>query len=254
MIGAACGRLASTTTEAAKAQRGLLGPPTEGIQLRAAPPARAASPRAPPSRGQVPGVPAPGREDPVASGLAVAPDRRTPAPGPGGGTGRGVGHHRAGGPPPMERARAGRVDRPSGAQRGRSRLPPDQRTAPFAALKNRPSDGGCGPARRWPCTSGVGGAWSSAHRPGGAGWWTSGSPSRFHARFNVVLHFLPPCTPELQPVEPFWPIVREAVANRSIGRIDRLRAILRARLEYRTRNPSVVQPRIGFRWVRSIEQ
>ncbi|WP_232069929.1 hypothetical protein [Gemmata massiliana] len=60
----------------------------------------------------------------------------------------------------------------------------------------------------------------------------------------------PPCTPELQPVEPFWPIVREAVANRSIGRIDRLRA----RLEYRTRNPSVVQPRIGFRWVRSIEQ
>ncbi len=47
---------------------------------------------------------------------------------------------------------------------------------------------------------------------------------------NVVLHFLPPCPPELQPVEPFWPLVREAIANRTIGRIDRLRAILRCRL------------------------
>ena len=71
---------------------------------------------------------------------------------------------------------------------------------------------------------------------------------------SVVLHFLPPCTPELQPVEPFWPLVREAVANRSIGRIDRLRAILRARLEYLARNPSVVQPRVGFRWAQSLKR
>ena|SRR5438045_5078506 len=33
----------------------------------------------------------------------------------------------------------------------------------------------------------------------------------------MALHFLPPCTPELQPVEPFRPLVREAVTNRSIG-------------------------------------
>lgn len=46
----------------------------------------------------------------------------------------------------------------------------------------------------------------------------------------MVLHFLPPCMPELQPVEAFCPLVREVVANQSIGRIDRLRAILRARL------------------------
>jgi len=71
---------------------------------------------------------------------------------------------------------------------------------------------------------------------------------------NVVLHFLPPCTPELQPVETFWPLVREAVANRSIGRIDRLRSILRARLEYLARYPDVVQPRVGFRWTRSLER
>jgi transposase len=71
---------------------------------------------------------------------------------------------------------------------------------------------------------------------------------------NVVLHFLPPCTPELQPVEPFWPLVREAVANRSIGRIDRLRAILRTRLTYLARKPGTVQPIIGFHWTRCLER
>lgn len=71
---------------------------------------------------------------------------------------------------------------------------------------------------------------------------------------NVVLHFLPPCTPELQPVEAFWPLVREAVANRSIGRIDRLRLLLRDRLEYLARNHGTVQPVIGFRWTRCLER
>lgn len=71
---------------------------------------------------------------------------------------------------------------------------------------------------------------------------------------NVALHFLPPCTPELQPVEPFWPLVREAVANRSIGRLDRLRSILRGRLAYLARNPAVVRPVICFHWVSRLER
>lgn len=71
---------------------------------------------------------------------------------------------------------------------------------------------------------------------------------------NVVLHFLPPCTPELQPVEPFWPLVREAVANRTIGRMDRLRSLLRARLGYLARNPGLVRPVIGFHWTRWLER
>jgi hypothetical protein len=70
---------------------------------------------------------------------------------------------------------------------------------------------------------------------------------------NVVLHYLPPCTPELRPAEPLWPLVREAVANRSIGRIDRLRAILRVRLAYLADHPEIVQPVIGFRWARQLE-
>jgi hypothetical protein len=70
---------------------------------------------------------------------------------------------------------------------------------------------------------------------------------------NVVLHLLPPWTPELQPVEPLWPLVREAVANRSIGRLDRLRAILRSRLAYLANHPGVVQPVIAFRWTQRLE-
>jgi hypothetical protein len=84
-----------------------------------------------------------------------------------------------------------------------------------------------------------------------AGWHVA---KRLVVPANVVLHFLPPCTPELQPAEPLWPLVREAVANRSIGRIDRLRAIIRARLGYLARNPGVVQPVVGFRWAARLEQ
>jgi transposase len=71
---------------------------------------------------------------------------------------------------------------------------------------------------------------------------------------NVVLHFLPPCTPELQPAEPFWPLVREALANRSIGRIDRLRTIVRTRLGYLAGHPHVVQPVVGFHWAVRLER
>jgi hypothetical protein len=71
---------------------------------------------------------------------------------------------------------------------------------------------------------------------------------------SVVPHVLPPCTPQLQPAEPLWPLVREAVANRSIGRIDRLRAILRARRAYLASNPGTVQPIIAFCWTRHLER
>ncbi|HVK10736.1 MAG TPA: IS630 family transposase, partial [Gemmataceae bacterium] len=84
-----------------------------------------------------------------------------------------------------------------------------------------------------------------------AGWHTA---TRLPVPADVRLHVLPPCTPQLQPVEAFWPLAREAVANRSIGRIDRLRSILRTRLTYLARNPSVVQPRVAFRWTQALEQ
>jgi len=71
---------------------------------------------------------------------------------------------------------------------------------------------------------------------------------------NVVLHFRPPCTPELQPAEPLWPLVRAAVANRSLGRIDRLRDIVRDRWRDLTEHPDEVQPRVGFHWAVGLER
>lgn len=84
-----------------------------------------------------------------------------------------------------------------------------------------------------------------------AGWHVA---KRLVVPANVVLHFLPPCTPELQPAEPLWPLLREAVANRSIGRIDRLRAIVRRRLAYLAGHPDRVQPVVGFRWAARLER
>ena len=84
-----------------------------------------------------------------------------------------------------------------------------------------------------------------------AGWHVA---RRLAVPANVVLHFLPPCTPELQPAEPLWPLVREAVANRSVGRIDRLRAILRKRLGYLAGNPAADQAVVGFHWAARLER
>lgn len=84
-----------------------------------------------------------------------------------------------------------------------------------------------------------------------AGWHVA---KRLAVPANVRLHFLPASTPELQPAEPLWPLVREAVANRSVGRIDRLRAILRTRLAYLAEHPEVVRPVVGYRWAIRAEQ
>ena len=70
----------------------------------------------------------------------------------------------------------------------------------------------------------------------------------------MVLHFLPPSTPKLQPAEPFGPLVRESLANRSVGRIDRLKTIVRDRMSYLTGHPDEVQPRVGFHWVVKLER
>jgi hypothetical protein len=83
-----------------------------------------------------------------------------------------------------------------------------------------------------------------------AGWHTA---KRLAAPANVVLHFLPACTPELQPAEPLWPLVREAVANRTIGRVGYLRRLVRRRLRHLAASPHEVQPRVGFRWAARLE-
>lgn len=78
-----------------------------------------------------------------------------------------------------------------------------------------------------------------------AGWHTAKS---LVVPANVVLHRLPPCTPELQPVETLWPLLRESVANRIFNHIGHLKNVLRRRCEYLTTHSNLVQARIGFNW------
>jgi hypothetical protein len=84
-----------------------------------------------------------------------------------------------------------------------------------------------------------------------AGWHVA---KRLAVPANVVLHFLPPCTPELQPAEPLWPLVREALANRTVGRVGYLRRVVRRRLRHLAANPQEVRAHVGFRWAARLER
>ena len=83
-----------------------------------------------------------------------------------------------------------------------------------------------------------------------AGWHVA---KRLAVPANVRLHFLPPCTPELQPVEPFWALVREAAANRGFDRLAGLRRAIRRRCGYLARNPTIVKGAVGFHWATRLE-
>lgn len=83
-----------------------------------------------------------------------------------------------------------------------------------------------------------------------AGWHRA---KRLPVPANVRLHFLPPCTPELQPVEPFWALVREAVANDTFDRLADLRRVVRRRCRRLAEDRATVLGAIGFRWAVRLE-
>jgi hypothetical protein len=65
---------------------------------------------------------------------------------------------------------------------------------------------------------------------------------------NVRLFGLPPCTPELQPAEHLWPLVRETLANRDFEHLVELGARLRRRCNWLAEHPREVQGSVGFHW------
>ena len=65
---------------------------------------------------------------------------------------------------------------------------------------------------------------------------------------NVVIRFLPAHTPELQPVESVWPLLREATHNRLWTDIDDLEQKLIDRCCYLMDHPDIVRGRTGFSW------
>ena len=65
---------------------------------------------------------------------------------------------------------------------------------------------------------------------------------------NVRLYPLPSCTPEPQPAEHLWPLVREALANRDFAHLVARGAKLRRRCDWLATHPHVVKGAVGFHW------
>jgi transposase len=83
-----------------------------------------------------------------------------------------------------------------------------------------------------------------------AGWHRA---KRLAVPANVRLHFLPPCTPELQPVEPFWALVREALANDTFGRLGDLKRRVVRRCRTLANDRATVKGASGFHWAARLE-
>jgi len=69
---------------------------------------------------------------------------------------------------------------------------------------------------------------------------------------TVVLWRLPPCTPELQPAEPLWPLVREAVANHGFDDLGEMEPVLVGRCRWLIDHPEVVRGACGFYWAAAL--
>ncbi len=80
---------------------------------------------------------------------------------------------------------------------------------------------------------------------GNAGWHVAG---RLAIPANVVLHRLPPCTPELRPAEPLWPLVREAVANEGFEDLETMEPVPVERCRWLIGHPDAVRGAVGFHW------
>jgi hypothetical protein len=60
--------------------------------------------------------------------------------------------------------------------------------------------------------------------------------------------FLPAYSPELQPAERRWPLLRESIANRTVEYLDQLEARLTHRVKAMMRRPELIAGLTGFHW------
>jgi hypothetical protein len=80
----------------------------------------------------------------------------------------------------------------------------------------------------------------------GAGWHRGGE---LVVPLGVELVLLPASTPELQPAERLWPMLREAVANQSFDSLDKLQDRLVERCLQLAEQPDVVQAATNYHWL-----
>jgi len=78
-----------------------------------------------------------------------------------------------------------------------------------------------------------------------AGWHVS---PRLEVPEGVRLVFLPPYSPELQPVERVWPLVNEAVANRYFHDLDEMMEVVAERWRVLERDPETLRRHTLFHW------
>lgn len=69
---------------------------------------------------------------------------------------------------------------------------------------------------------------------------------------GIILFPLLAYTPQLQPTECVWPLLREAVANQAFDDLDALETLLVRRCQWLMAHPKVVQGKVGFDWIRAI--
>jgi transposase len=78
-----------------------------------------------------------------------------------------------------------------------------------------------------------------------AGWHVSG---RVGVPEGVRLVFLPPYSPELQPVERVWPLVNEAVANRYFRDLEEMMEVVAERCRVLAQDPETLRRHTLFHW------
>lgn len=66
---------------------------------------------------------------------------------------------------------------------------------------------------------------------------------------GIRIESLPPYTPELQPVECLWPLLKESIANRAYETMDMLEAVLIKRINWLIENTQTVLGATGFGWI-----
>ena len=64
----------------------------------------------------------------------------------------------------------------------------------------------------------------------------------------MVLEFLPPYTPELQPAERLWPLANEAVANKHFATLNDLNAAVGERCRTLSAMPEIIKGVTRFGW------
>ena len=84
----------------------------------------------------------------------------------------------------------------------------------------------------------------------GAGWHRS---EALETPENIRIFPIPPYSPELQPVECGWPMLKESVSNGYYDDLDSLEETLSKRCEWLSGHPDTLKGAVGFRWIQEIE-